>query len=141
MAFGTRQLNPAERQDGLMLAVAAESLVKLVAFVAVGIFAVWGLSGGVGGLMALARRPDIASRLHFAPDPFYWLVVTALSANAALLLPRQFHVTVVENADPADIKTARWLFPLYLVAINLFVLPLATRGAGGRFPIPVSTAT
>jgi Na+/proline symporter/signal transduction histidine kinase/CheY-like chemotaxis protein len=135
MAFGTRRLNPAERQDGLMLAVAAESLVKLVAFVAVGIFAVWGLSGGPGALLALAQTPEIASRMTFALEPANWLVVTALSASAALLLPRQFHVTIVENADPADIATARWLFPAYLVAINLFVLPLAVAGLAA-FPDP-----
>ena len=128
MAFGTRRLNPAERQDGLMLAVAAESLVKLIAFVAVGSFVVWGLFGGLDALSEVARRPEIAARVGFAPDAASWIVVTLLSANAALLLPRQFHVTIVENADPGDTRAAAWLFPLYLVAINLFVLPLAVAG-------------
>ena len=128
MAFGARRLNPAERQDGLMLAVAAESLVKLFAFVAVGAFVVWGAFGGLGDLLALAHRPEIAARIAFAPHPASWIAVTALSASAALLLPRQFHVTVVENANAADVKAAAWLFPAYLVAINLFVLPLAVAG-------------
>jgi Na+/proline symporter/signal transduction histidine kinase/CheY-like chemotaxis protein len=128
MAFGTRRLNPAERQDGLMLAVAAESLVKLIAFIAVGAFAVWGLFGGLDALSEVARRPEIAGKLAFAPDPASWGVVTLLSASAALLLPRQFHVTIVENADLRDTRTAAWLFPLYLIAINLFVLPLAVAG-------------
>ena len=128
MAFGTRRLNPAERQDGLMLAVAAESLVKLLAFLAVGAFVVWGFSGGVPALAQAARRPDFLAPLWRAPDPAFWLVATLLSASAALLLPRQFHVTVVENADRRDIGVAAWLFPLYLVAINLFVPPLALAG-------------
>ncbi len=128
MAFGARRLNPAERQDGLMLAIAAESLVKLVAFLAVGAFAVWRLFGGLDALSAIARRPEIAAKLAFAPDPASWIAVTILSASAALLLPRQFHVTIVENADLRDIRAAAWLFPLYLIAINLFVLPLAVAG-------------
>ena len=128
MAFGTRRLNPAERQDGLMLAVAAESLVKLIAFVAVGAFVVWGLFGGLDALSQIARRPEIAAKVSYRPDAASWIVVTLLSANAALLLPRQFHVAIVENADPRDTRAAAWLFPLYLVAINLFVLPLAVAG-------------
>jgi Na+/proline symporter/signal transduction histidine kinase len=128
MAFGARRLNPAERQDGLMLAVAAESLVKLLAFLAVGAFAVWGFSGGVAALADAARRPDFMAPLFHAPDPAYWLVVTLLAASASLLLPRQFHVAIVENADVKDIRAAAWLFPLYLVAINLFVPALALAG-------------
>ncbi len=128
MAFGTRRLNPAERQDGLMLAVAAESLVKLFAFLAVGVFVVWGFSGGVEALSEAARKPDFAAPLLQAPEPASWLVVTLLSASAALLLPRQFHVTIVENADPRDVRAAAWLFPLYLVAINLFVPAIALAG-------------
>jgi len=128
MAFGTRRLNPAERQDGLMLAVAAESLVKLFAFLAVGALAVWGFSGGVAALTAAAARPDFLAPILKAPEPASWLVVTLLSASAALLLPRQFHVTIVENADPQDVRAAAWLFPLYLVAINLFVPALALAG-------------
>jgi Na+/proline symporter/signal transduction histidine kinase/CheY-like chemotaxis protein len=128
MAFGTRRLNPAERQDGLMLAVAAESLVKLFAFLAVGALAVWGFSGGVKALAAAAARPDFLAPILQAPEPASWFVVTLLSASAALLLPRQFHVTIVENADPGDVRAAAWLFPLYLIAINLFVPVLALAG-------------
>ena len=128
MAFGTRRLNPAERQDGLMLAVAAESLVKLFAFSAVGAFAVWGFSGGIEPLAEAARRPDFLTPLTQPPEPASWAVITVLSASATLLLPRQFHVTVVENADVKDVRAAAWLFPVYLVAINLFVAPLALAG-------------
>ena len=128
MAFGTRRLNPAERQDGLMLAIGVESLVKLIAFLGVGVFVVWGLFGGLSELSRIAETPRIAAVLSAPPDPANWFVVTLLSASAVLLLPRQFHVSIVENADIADIKTAAWAFPLYLVLINLFVLPLAIAG-------------
>jgi Na+/proline symporter/signal transduction histidine kinase len=128
IAFGARRLNPAERQDGLMLAIAAESLVKLFAFLAVGAFAVWGFCGGVEALAEAARRPDFLGPLEHRSEPSDWLVVTALSASAALLLPRQFHVTIVENAESRDVGAAAWLFPAYLVAINLFVAPLALAG-------------
>ena len=128
MAFGTRRLNPAERQDGLMIAVAAESLVKLFAFLVVGAFAVWGFSGGVPALAEAAHRPDFLAPLAHSPEPANWLVVTLLSASAVLLLPRQFHVAIVENAEPNDTRAAAWLFPAYLVAINLFVPALALAG-------------
>jgi Na+/proline symporter/signal transduction histidine kinase len=132
MAFGTRRLNPAERQDGLMLAVAAESIVKLIAFLAVGLFAVH-MFGGFGALSEVARQPEIAGKIGASPDPAGWIIGTILSASAALLLPRQFHVTIVENADPRDVRAAAWLFPVYLIAINVFVLPLAVAGLS-RFP-------
>jgi Na+/proline symporter/signal transduction histidine kinase len=129
MAFGTRRVDPTEHQDGLILAIAAESLVKLVAFLAVGAFVVWGMFGGLGDLARIAQAaPRIDAVMETAPNAAAWIVTTLLSALAILLLPRQFHVTIVENRDPRDIKTAAWLFPLYLVAINLFVAPLAIAG-------------
>src|SRR5271156_1476785 len=128
MAFGTRRLDPTEHQNGLILAIAVESLVKLVAFLAVGAFVVWGLFGGLGELTQLAESPRIAPVLTSAPDPANWFVTTLLPASAILLLPRQFHVTIVENSNPSEIRAASWLFPGYLVLINLFVLPLAIAG-------------
>ncbi|MGD0722560.1 MAG: NahK/ErcS family hybrid sensor histidine kinase/response regulator [Roseiarcus sp.] len=129
MAFGTRRIDPTEHQDGLILAIAAESLVKLVAFLAVGAFVVWGMFGGLGDLARIATaEPRIAAVMGTRPDAATWIVTTLLSALAILLLPRQFHVTIVENREARDIRTAAWLFPLYLVAINLFVAPLAIAG-------------
>ena len=104
------------------------SVVKLVAFLGVGAFVVWGLFGGLGELSNLARSPRIAQVLSTPPDPANWFITTLLSASAILLLPRQFHVTVVENVDKRDIRKAATLFPLYLVLINLFVVPLAIAG-------------
>jgi Na+/proline symporter/signal transduction histidine kinase len=129
MAFGTRRLNPKERQDGLILAIAVESVVKLAAFLAVGIFVVWGLNGGLSDLtQAALSNPKIAAVIQTAPDPAIWGVTTLLSAFAILLLPRQFHVVVVENHDQSSVRAAAWLFPAYLVLINLFVAPLAVAG-------------
>src|SRR6204780_1799143 len=129
MAFGTRRINPKEHQDGLILAIAVESIVKLAAFLAVGAFVVWGLNNGIGDLTEIAGAdPRIASAIQTRPDPAVWVVTTLLSAFAIVLLPRQFHVAVVENHDERGIRTAAWLFPAYLVLINLFVAPLAIAG-------------
>jgi len=129
MAFGTRRIDPTEHQDGLILAIAVESVIKLVAFLAVGAFVVWGLSGGLSELTRVAETDArIGAVIRSAPDPANWLTTTLLSASAILLLPRQFHVSVVENRNARDIVTAAWLFPAYLVLINLFVAPLAIAG-------------
>src|SRR5271156_4751669 len=129
MAFGTRRINPKEHQDGLILAIAVESIVKLVAFLVVGAFVVWRLNGGIIELTEIAQsNPKIAAVIQTPPDPAVWVVTTLLSAFAIVLLPRQFHVAVVENHDERGIRTAAWLFPAYLVLINLFVAPLAIAG-------------
>ncbi len=129
IAFGTRRINPKEHQDGLILAIAVELVVKLAAFLAVGAFVVWGLSGGLSGLtQAALANPKIAAVIQTPPDPAVWGVTTLLSAFAILLLPRQFHVAVVENHDRRGVRTASWMFPAYLLLINLFVAPLAVAG-------------
>src|SRR5271168_3742043 len=129
MAFGTRRINPKEHQNGLILAIAVESIVKLIAFLVVGAFVVWRLNGGLVDLTEIARSdPRIASAIQTHPDPAVWVVTTLLSAFAIVLLPRQFHVAVVENHDERGIRSAAWLFPAYLVLINLFVAPLAIAG-------------
>jgi Na+/proline symporter/signal transduction histidine kinase len=127
--FGTRHIDATEHQDGLILAIAAESIVKLVAFVTVGVFVTFVMFDGPAALFAKAmERPDTAAVLTRAPQVGTWTAMTLLSVVAILLLPRQFHVTVVENNDEAEIKRAAWLFPLYLVLINLFVVPIAVAG-------------
>ncbi|MGL4241913.1 MAG: hybrid sensor histidine kinase/response regulator, partial [Beijerinckiaceae bacterium] len=127
--FGTRQVDTTEHQDGLMIAIAVESFIKLVAFVAAGCFVVWGMFDGPVDLFArAAARPDIMAVFSNAIDPTLWLTMTLLSAFAIILLPRQFHVTVIENRDPGDVRRAAWMFPLYLVLINLFVVPIAIAG-------------
>src|SRR5213080_3479746 len=127
--FGTRHIDATEHQDGLMLAIATESLVKLLAFVAVGVFVTFWMFDGPLSLFAQAlERPNTAAVLSREPVPSTLLAMTLLSLFAIVLLPRQFHVTVVENNSENEIRRASWLFPLYLVLINLFVVPIALAG-------------
>jgi Na+/proline symporter/signal transduction histidine kinase len=127
--FGTRHIDATEHQDGLMLAIATESIVKLVAFLAVGVFVTFWIFDGPAALFGQAmQQPATAAILTDAPRADTLIVSTLLSFFAILLLPRQFHVTVVENHGEQEIKRARWLFPLYLVLINLFVVPIAVAG-------------
>ncbi len=127
--FGTRHIDATEHQDGLMLAIAAESIVKLVAFLAVGIFVTfWMFDGPVALFSEAMQRPPTAAIFSREPRFDTLVAMTLLSFVAIILLPRQFHVAVVENNNEGEIKRAAWLFPLYLVLINLFVVPIALAG-------------
>jgi signal transduction histidine kinase len=133
MLFGTRHLDAAERHEGMVAAVAFESIVKLAAFIAVGVYVTFVLYDGFGDLFGRAAEvPELARLLAPPAGPaggyaaWTWLIV--LSGLAFLLLPRQFQVAVVENVDESHLRTASWLLPLYLLAINLFVLPIAFGG-------------
>ena len=129
MLFGTRHIDATEHQHGLILAIAAESLIKLVAFLTVGIFVTFVMFDGPTALFAKAtEHVQAASILASAPHFGTFAVMTLLSLFAMLLLPRQFHVAVVENNNEDEIRRAAWLFPLYLVLINLFVVPIAIAG-------------
>lgn len=128
--FGTRHADATEHQHGLMLAIAMESVIKLIAFVSVGVFVTWFMFDGLGDLISRAsQNPNISNIMSKGFDVSNFLILTLLSLSVFLLLPRQFHVTVVENNSTREIERARWLFPLYLVAINLFVIPIAVAGA------------
>lgn len=127
--FGTRHIDATEHQDGLMLAIAAESIVKLFAFLAVGIFVTFWMFGGPSALFEAARHSAQTASLFTREPPFDVLIATTLlSFMAIILLPRQFHVAVVENNNESEIKRAAWMFPIYLVLINLFVVPIALAG-------------
>ena len=127
--FGTRHIDATEHQDGLMLAIATESIVKLVAFVGVGVFVTFWMFDGPLALFARAwEQPNTAAVLSREPVFGTIATMTMLSLFAIVLLPRQFHVTVVENNSEGEIRRAAWLFPLYLVLINLFVVPIALAG-------------
>jgi Na+/proline symporter/signal transduction histidine kinase len=127
--FGTRHIDATEHQDGLMLAIAAESLVKLAAFLAVGAFVIFAMFGGVSGFMEKVRASgEVANIFARGPSGSTWVTVTLLSFVCIILLPRQFHVTVVENNAESEIRRASWLFPTYLILINIFVVPIAIAG-------------
>jgi Na+/proline symporter/signal transduction histidine kinase len=127
--FGTRQIEATEHHHGLMLAIATESIVKLVTFLAVGVYVTFFMFSGPRALWAQAmEHPDTAAILAHPPPLGTLATMTLLSFFAFMLLPRQFHVAVVENNNEAEIRRATWLFPLYLVLINLFVVPVAIGG-------------
>jgi Na+/proline symporter/signal transduction histidine kinase len=127
--FGTRHIDATEHQDGLMLAIAAESLVKLFAFLAVGVFVTfWMFDGPMALFRQALEHPTTAAILHRESQWSSLIAMTLLSFVAIVLLPRQFHVSVVENNNNSEIRRAAWLFPVYLVLINLFVLPIAMAG-------------
>jgi hypothetical protein len=132
IAFGTRQLDVSERHEGMVAAVAFESIVKLVAFIAVGLYVTFGLFDGFGDIFGrAAARVDLAglmSPLQGEGALANWVWMTILSMFAIVFLPRQFQVTVIENVEERHLNTAVWLFPLYMLAINLFVLPIALGG-------------
>ena len=127
--FGTRHIDATEHQDGLMLAIATELVIKLVAFLAVGSFVTFVMYPGPLALFTDAlQRPQTAAVLTSIPPATTFLATTVLSLFAIVLLPRQFHVGVVENHSEAEVRRAAWLFPAYLVLINLFVMPIAMAG-------------
>ena len=127
--FGTRHIDTTEHQDGMILAISVESIVKLVAFVAVGLFVTLTMLGGFERLAAhVASDQNVLAVFAKGLNGTRWVTLTLLAAIAIILLPRQFHVAVVENAAPSDIRRAAWLFPLYLIAINIFVIPIAIAG-------------
>ena len=138
IAFGTRHLDAAEHHQGMVAAIAFESLVKLLAFLAVGVFVTFGIYGGFGDLFGrVAATPNLRAMLApldgVAGGYASWVWLTILSMMAIMFLPRQFQVAVIENLDEKHLNKAIWLFPLYMLAINVFVLPIAF---GGRLRFP-----
>ncbi|SFA97433.1 hypothetical protein SAMN05421688_2004 [Poseidonocella pacifica] len=123
--FGTRNLDANERHHGVVIAIAVEAVVKLMALVAVGAYVTWGLSGGVGPMLA---RIDASVIGRWEVDPGRWMGLTFVAGAAFLCLPRMFQVLVVENSDEAHLRTASWAFPLYMILMSLFVVPIAVVG-------------
>ncbi|MFT5114670.1 MAG: Na+/proline symporter/nitrogen-specific signal transduction histidine kinase [Parasphingorhabdus sp.] len=124
--FGTRNLDANEQNPGVVAAIAFEALIKLIAIIAVGSFVVFGIAGGVENTFNLPSSKEVLDREGVFGARWFSLMV--LSAIAVVCLPRQFQVTVVENTDPSHLRTASWAFPLYLLLISLFVLPIAIVG-------------
>ncbi len=129
--FGTRHIDASEHHEGMVAAIAFESVVKLLAFLAVGIFVTFEVYQGFADIFAQAAAlPEMAKLLTIDATGGYgsWFSLTLLSMAAIICLPRQFQVAVVENVDESHLKKAVWLFPLYLLLINIFVLPIAFGG-------------
>ena len=140
LIFGTRQIDVTERHEGMVAAIAFESLVKLLAFLSVGLFVTFGLFDGPVDLFGRAAQvPELRQLMLIEGIPggyANWLALSFLSMMAIMFLPRQFQVAVVENVNADHLRKASWLFPLYLLVINIFVLPIALGGhllfAGGE---------
>ncbi|MBI9081048.1 MAG: hypothetical protein JEY79_15075 [Pseudodesulfovibrio sp.] len=132
--FGVRKLDPTERHQGMITAVAAESIIKLTAFLACGIFITYVAHNGIADLFSDTRAMGIdlnkVITLSGPVDTPYstWATYLLLSMSAIMFLPRQFHVSVVENGNEKHIATAMWLFPLYMLLITIFVVPIAMEG-------------
>jgi Na+/proline symporter/nitrogen-specific signal transduction histidine kinase len=123
--FGTRNLDAKEQHPGVVIAIAVEAVVKLVALVAVGIFVVWGLAGGPAGMLAHIDASPIAD---WQIVPSRWAGLIGLSAMAVVTLPRMFQIMVVEAGETGHLARAAWAFPAYLFAMSLFILPIAVMG-------------
>lgn len=130
--FGTRHIDVAERHEGMVAAIAFESIIKLLAFISVGIFVTFGIFDGPGDLFTRAAAdPELKKLMSLegmGNDYAGWFSLTFLAMMAIMFLPRQFQVAVVENVNEDHLRKAAWLFPLYLLLINLFVLPIALGG-------------
>ena len=126
--FGTRKIDVTEHHEGMMLAIAFESVVKLLAFVVVGLFAVLLIGGAPDAAADTARAAQADRMFAFDRWPDTFVTQLILAGAAILCLPRQFHVTVVEAHRSDNMTPARWLFPLYLLIFSVFILPIAYAG-------------
>ena len=123
--FGTRNLDAKEQHHGVVLAIAVEAVVKLVALLAVGIFVVWGLAGGPAELF---ERIDASTLADWELVPGRWAGLIFVSAAAVICLPRMFQVMIVEDGEERHMARASWAFPLYLLLMSLFIIPIAVMG-------------
>ena len=133
IVFGARHLDSTERHEGMVAAIAFESVVKLVAFVTVGLFVTfWVFSGPTELFAAVQAQPELGRLLTLQGGGAFpyaqWVGLTCLAMLSVVMLPRQFQVMVVENVNEAHLRRAAWVFPLYMLLINLFVLPIAFGG-------------
>jgi len=123
--FGTRNLDANEQHHGVVLAIAVEAVVKLVALLAVGVFVVWGLGGGPAAVYDRITESPIGM---WEVQPGRWTGLIFVSAAAVICLPRMFQVMVVEDGDERHMARASWAFPLYLMLMSLFIVPIAVIG-------------
>ena len=129
--YGTRYVDASEKRLGIISAVAVESFLKLIFFVILGIFVTYGIFNGFDDIYEKAKNlPEFTQRNSFKglEGSFNWMLTSMLSMTAIFLLPRQFHTTIIENRKENHLKTAIWVFPLYLLIFNFFVFPIAWGG-------------
>jgi len=123
--FGARQVVVNKQNQGLVLAIAFSSVIKLFALTAVGIFATFFVFDGVNDLFTQAKNIKQVSEANTA----YFAISQALLGMITIfILPQQYHMLMIENHHENELKSARYLYPFYLIAINIFVLPIALAG-------------
>ena len=138
--FGARHIDASEHHRGMMWAIALESAVKLVALVAIAVFASVVVLGDTGIPDAIAANEKLRETFAVVPLPDGFITTTLLAAAAIICLPRQFHVAIVEYSDRRDLLQARWVFPLYLAIVSVAVLPIAVAGVE-RLPADLNPDT
>ena len=123
--FGARHVTPREKHEGLVVAIAFESLIKLIALLSVGLFAVFGIFNGIDGFDSwLENNPQASEALMRPIHDGPWAMMLLLSFSAAFLLPRQFHMIFVENIKSSNLSFASWAFPLFLLLLNISIPPI-----------------
>lgn len=136
---GARRLDPTERHPGMVLIIVITSIVKLLVFIIAGSFITYGLFDGVADIVGkVAQVPNhrLFATVNASGEPItLWIICIVVSMGAFILLPRQFHIAVIENADETHLQTARWLFPLYLIAMIFFVIPIAGAAVIKGYPL------
>ena len=131
--YGTRYLDATEKRKGIITAVALESFLKLLFFVIIGVYVSYFVFDGIQDIYNKAQQLEAFHQKNTFGSieaGINWFFLSILSLFAVFLLPRQFHVSVIENNREKHLKTAIWLFPLYLLVFNFFVFPIAW---GGNF--------
>ncbi|MBC5836885.1 ATP-binding protein [Flavobacterium muglaense] len=129
--YGTRYVDASEKKRGIVTAVAIESILKLVFFLIIGIYVTYFVFDGFGDIY---NQASVLENFHKKntigglSESINWFFLCVLSMFAIFLLPRQFHTSIIENNKETHIRTAIWLFPLYLLLFNVFVFPIAWGG-------------
>lgn len=142
IVFGTRSVSLTDKHPGLMLTVAFQSVVKLFAFLMVGLFVCYGVFNGLFDLLGKAQLNDGAREIIYADSAVgVYLSHVLLGVCAMFCLPRQFHINFIENNGVQELHSARWLLPAYLILMSLFVLPIALAGHLVFDSLNVSTDT
>jgi len=129
--FGTQHTDASEKHKGIITAIALESVIKLIFFLIIGVYVTFYLFNGPTDIYEKASilpNFDIHQKINGVEDGFNWFLLSLLSMIAIMLLPRQFQVTVVENEREKYLKKVTWLFPLYLLLFNIFVIFIAWGG-------------
>ena len=123
--FGARQVVINKQNQGLVLAIAFSSVIKLFALTAIGIFATFFVFDGINDLFTQATS---IKQVPQANSTYYAISQALLGMVTIFILPQQYHMLMIENHHEDELKSARYLYPLYLIAINIFVLPIALAG-------------